>query len=253
LYCATRSAAELNNPHAVRPADAPTNGTPAGMIADAERDAARPIEKLHASCRFRGVSWVVRHFALGDLERTEGILERFALKLAREQTQVVVVRLAARPIKARESPSRYDQKMRLPEASESSLLRVAYACLDGLKIFATGNNFHSRTIIPVAILEAHCPEVTMKCHLMQNRWTHSDVRELGHDLRRCWNEASKVATLFDEEPPHWLELLNWGHSSPYAFRYLPSDYGAGCPLPCEFVAFTEPKLEALRWMSERIL
>jgi hypothetical protein len=144
------------------------------------------------------------------------------------------------------------KKTKLPEASESSLLRVAYACLDGLKVFATGNNFHSQTVIPVAILEAHCTEVTLKCHLMQSDWGQNKARALSHDLRRCWSAAAKVGDMFAEEPPTWLETLHWGHSAPYAFRYLPHDYGTGCPFPQEVIDFVAPKLEMLRRRSERI-
>jgi hypothetical protein len=134
----------------------------------------------------------------------------------------------------------------LPDSSESSLLRVAFACLEGLKIFTIGTNFHSGTIIPVAILEGHCLEVAMKCHLMQCGQTNDDIKKLGHSLSEIWTEAAKLGEPFALEVPSWLSSLHWGHSAPYPFRYLPHNFGAGCPDPAQVVEFMSPILQTLR-------
>jgi hypothetical protein len=117
----------------------------------------------------------------------------------------------------------------LPQESESSLLRCAMDCLEGLRILGAPGNFHNSTIIPFAILAGHCVEATMKCHLLQNGWTPKQLRKLQHDLLAAWSECVVCGAPFEGSAPDWLGILNWGHNRPHPFRYLPHQYGVASP------------------------
>ena len=131
-----------------------------------------------------------------------------------------------------------------PDASEESLLRVAYSCYEGMKEIA--KNFHSHTIIPFGILSGHCIEAFLKCHLLQKGMPHDRVRALGHNLEAAWAEAAKAGPPIHGAAPHWVVALNAGHDRPYMFRYLPHLHGVGCASPEDFMDKIPPILESLR-------
>jgi hypothetical protein len=135
----------------------------------------------------------------------------------------------------------YDQ---LPDPSESSLLRVAYSCHEGLKILAT--NFHSQMLVPFGIVAGHCVEALLKCHLMQSGWTHDEVRKLRHDLEAAWRAGAECGPPISGDPPRWVGVLNAGHNKPFMYRYTPHLYGIGTPRAEEVIEPIAPILEALR-------
>lgn len=144
------------------------------------------------------------------------------------------------------------QSLELPDPSESSFLRVAYSCHDGLKVLA--KELHSRTLIPFGILAGHCVEAMLKCHLMQNGWTATDVRhKLGHDLEAAWVAAAKCGPPIEGAPPQWVMSLNWGHDRPYPYRYLPHQYGVGTPHAEQVIEPIAPILEVLRQRCGQII
>lgn len=80
-----------------------------------------------------------------------------------------------------------------------------------------------------------------------------DVRKVGHDLEVAWVEAAKLGSPIDGPVPGWVKILNWGHSRPYPYRYLPDTHGAGCPQPSDFIDLIPPILESLRKTCGRII
>jgi hypothetical protein len=139
----------------------------------------------------------------------------------------------------------------MPPESEESLLRVAYSCNDGLRILA--KEFHSQLIIPFGILAGQCIESFLKCHLLQKGVPLKQVQRIGHDLELAWVEAAKHGSPIDGPVPVWVKVLNWGHSRPHPYRYLPDTYGAGCPQPNDFIELIPPILESLRRTCGRII
>ena len=133
----------------------------------------------------------------------------------------------------------------LPEPSESSLLRVAYSCHEGLKILAT--NFHSQMLVPFGIVAGHCVEALLKCHLLQNGWTNEELKKkIGHDLEAAWRAGAECGPPITGEPPMWVLVLNAGHKRPFIYRYTPHQYGVGTPRAEEVIEPIAPILEALR-------
>ena len=136
-------------------------------------------------------------------------------------------------------------RVELPEPSESSMLRVAYSCHEGLKILAT--NFHGQMLVAFGLVAAHCVEALLKCHLMQNGWNNLRLqKEIGHNLETAWRTAAACGPPVTGEPPGWVRALNAGHSRPYIYRYTPHQYGIGTPRAEEVIEPIAPLLEELR-------
>lgn len=144
------------------------------------------------------------------------------------------------------------KQLTFPAPSESSLLRVAYSCHEGLKILAT--NFHSQMLVPFGLVAGHCVEALVKCHLMQNGWTSEECQKrLGHDLEAAWRAGAVCGPPICGEPPSWVVALNAGHSRPYVYRYTPHLHGVGTPHAEEVIEPIWPMLEALRKRCEYII
>lgn len=134
-------------------------------------------------------------------------------------------------------------KQKLPAPPESSMFRVAWSCCEGVKQLARVPD--SNTLIAMAIVASHGVEATLKCHLLQKGKSLSECRKLGHDLLATWKVGSQQGAPFDGPAPGWLQMLNWGHDRPYAFRYLPDAHGIGVPKADELIVWWEPVLKSL--------
>jgi hypothetical protein len=138
----------------------------------------------------------------------------------------------------------------LPPPSESSMLRVAQSCCEGVK--ALWRIPDSNTLIAYAIVASHGVEATLKCHLLQKGKSLKDCIKLGHDLVLAWGAAAKEGAPIEGPVPDWLRALNWGHARPHAFRYPPDMYGIGAPRSDELLVWWEPVLKSLYRSSSRL-
>lgn len=142
------------------------------------------------------------------------------------------------------------QNKSLPLPSESSLLRVAQSCCQATKVLtAIPDSF---TLIALALVVSQGMEATIKCHLLQKGQTHTFCKKIGHDLIKGWNAAVQEGAPFMGPPPNWLLPMQWGHASPYAFRYLPDMYGVGMPRVEEFMPWWDDVLRQLYKRSNRL-
>jgi hypothetical protein len=139
---------------------------------------------------------------------------------------------------------------KLPPPSESSMLRVAWSCGEGIRVFSRVPD--SNTLIAFAIVAAHGVEATLKCHLLQKGKSLRDCVKLGHDLMETWDAAVAEGPPIEGPVPDWLRALNWGHDKPYAFRYLPDMHGVGVPRADELLGWWDPVLKSLYRTSSRL-
>lgn len=139
---------------------------------------------------------------------------------------------------------------KLPDESESSLLKVAQSCCEAIKELdhVLGNH----TLIAFAILAGQGMEATLKCHLLQKKRPLKEVRDLRHDLLAAWSAAVDAGPPIEGPAPDWLVILNWGHARPHAFRYPPDTYGVGIPRTEQFLPWWEHVLRALYRTSDRL-
>jgi hypothetical protein len=139
---------------------------------------------------------------------------------------------------------------KLPDESESSLLKVAQSCCEAIK--ALDHVLGNHTLIAFAILAGQGMENTLKCHLLQKKRPLKEVRNLGHDLLAAWSAAVDAGPPIEGPVPDWLIALNWGHARPYTFRYPPDMFGVGIPRTEQFLPWWQTVLSALYRTSDRL-
>jgi hypothetical protein len=89
----------------------------------------------------------------------------------------------------------------------------------------------------MALLAAHCVELSLKSFLLSCGWSEDDLQnKLGHDLIKAWSAAREAGLSLDAEPPYWCQLLQTVHDRPYFGRYPPANSGLVTPNPGELQA-----------------
>lgn len=69
------------------------------------------------------------------------------------------------------------------------------------------------------LLAAHAVEVGLKAFLLWSGQPEAQVRKIGHDLRRAWDETRSAGLGLPEHHPWWVHVLATGHGAPYLYRY----------------------------------
>lgn len=122
-----------------------------------------------------------------------------------------------------------------------ALAHVACDCLNALKYLLER---HDRSSLAIGILAGHCVEATLKARLAYAGWSESQLKDLGHDLLRCWAAAHFADMVVNELPPKWLVHINYGHSN-LLYRYPDGKGLVGLPQPLDYTEALEELLEPL--------
>jgi hypothetical protein len=85
----------------------------------------------------------------------------------------------------------------------------------------------------MALLAAHCVELSLKSFLLSRDWPEGALQKLDHDLIKAWSAARDAGLSLDPEPPYWCQLLQTVHDKPYFGRYPPANSGLVTPNPGE--------------------
>jgi hypothetical protein len=88
----------------------------------------------------------------------------------------------------------------------------------------------------MALLAAHCVELSLKSFLLTRGRPEAELKKLNHDLIKAWSAAREAGLSLDPEPPYWCQLLQTVHDYPYFGRYPPANSGLITPNPGELQA-----------------
>jgi len=81
----------------------------------------------------------------------------------------------------------------------------------------------------VSVLAGHSLELGLKAFLLQTGRTESELRSLGHDLAKTWDDARNRGLPVEDSPPWWCEALSSAYDRPFMARYVRSNTGLVLP------------------------
>ncbi|HJU39565.1 MAG TPA: hypothetical protein VJ724_08325 [Tahibacter sp.] len=125
-----------------------------------------------------------------------------------------------------------------------SLVHAARHFYEGAAALAA--NRPLRGGVALAFLAAQAVEYALKGFLLSRGETPDRLKNaFRHDLHKLWTAAAQHGLPIAAPPPHWCELLNRGHNTPFRFKF-PEYLGAiVTPGPDQVVAGVEAVLCAV--------
>lgn len=124
--------------------------------------------------------------------------------------------------------------------SAENFIETAKGYLAALQAVVDNLPRDKNIVHPIGLLASQAIELSLKGYLLKKGWDTATIRkELGHNLEKAWNAASKNGLKLHFDHAFTVSVLNISHDKPYLFRYPEDGVAAGIPEPkvlCDDVA-----------------